>query len=224
MNATPTRPDRIDRRSSAIGAAGASTAILAIGLTAVLAFSGAGARGSGAPGGNGGVVVPPPSGAPSTPVVTPAPSSKPVPAPATPAPATPAPVDDGNDAAPMRVVLQTATRAQVHVDVEDRTGLLVGAVTGHPGHGGSVPNDTLVVENLDPQTLKLTWIDYPIDNALTLFVDRTEGGYRFLLIQPEPRTDTDSIAFDRELILRFAEPISAAEVEPFLQGGLDTAS
>jgi hypothetical protein len=30
------------------------------------------------------------------------------------------------------------------------------------------------------------------------------------------------MAFDRELVLTFAQPISASQVETFLQGGLDT--
>ncbi len=71
-------------------------------------------------------------------------------------------------------------------------------------------------------TLKLTWMDYPIDNALALYIDESDGGYRFLLVQPAPTGTTDAIAFDRELVLSFSEPISASQAEAFLQEGLDT--
>ena len=73
-----------------------------------------------------------------------------------------------------------------------------------------------------PTTLKLTWIDFPTDNALALYVDRVDGKLRFLLVQPEPTEPTDAIGFDRELVLTFAEPVSAGDVTTMLQDGLDT--
>ena len=221
MNTTQTQPTDRSLRPSAMVAFGVGAVTIA--LVAVVAFGGLGPRGTN----DGGVVVPPPTSAPSAPAPTP--SSEPSRAPATPKPrATPKPVatpspeptDGGTDAMPIRVDLRTVNDADVHVDIVDRTGLLVGAESGHPAEGVSVGD--LEAENLDPRTLKLTWSDFPIDNALTLFVDRTDDGYRFLLIQPEPTGTTDAIAMDRELILRFSEPISAAEVETFLQDGLDT--
>jgi hypothetical protein len=123
---------------------------------------------------------------------------------------------------PIRVDLRNAAGAQVHVDITDRAGVVVAAESGRPGDGASVASDTLDVRNVDARTLRLTWVDVPIDNALALYIDRTDAGYRFVLIQPEPSGDTDAIAFDRELILRFAADISANDVEAFLQGGFDT--
>lgn len=228
MNTAQTQPADRDLRPSAIVAFGVAAAT--IGLVAVVAFGGIGGRGAN----DGGVVVPPPASSPSVPAATP--SSEPSQAPATPKPTAkpvstpeptvkpvptpkPEPTDGGTDAVPIRVDLRNATGADVYVDIVDRTGLIVEARSGRPAEG--VSTDRLVVENLDPRTLKLTWSDYPIDNALALFVDRTDDGYRFLLIQPAPTGTTDSIALDRELILRFAEPISAGDVETFLQEGLD---
>ena len=123
---------------------------------------------------------------------------------------------------PIKVDLENVSGADVYVDIADTTGLLVNAVTGGPAEGQSVAPYTLNVENLDATTLKLTWVDYPIDNALALYIDESEGAIRFLLVQPEPSGPTDSIALDRELILSFSEPISADQVEAFLQDGLDT--
>jgi hypothetical protein len=125
---------------------------------------------------------------------------------------------------PIRVDLQNATGARVHVDIVDRPRVVVAAESGRPGDGASVPTDTLVVRNVGARTLRLTWVDFPIDNALALYIDRTATGYRFVLIQPEPSGDTDAMAFDRELVLTFSDAISAKDVEPFLQGGFDTGS
>jgi hypothetical protein len=218
MNTANIHPDPRSHRASAIVAFG--VAAVSISLLAIVAAGGVGGFG-GRGGGDGAIVIPPPTARPSVPVATP--SSEPSRAPATPKPtATPSsePPDGGNDAMPIRVDLRTANGADVHVDIVDRTGLLVDAASGRPGDGVSV--DGLVAENLDPRTLKLTWFDFPIDNALALYLDRTDHGYRFLLVQPEPTGPTDAIAFDRELVLRFSEPIPAGDVETFLQGGLDT--
>jgi len=156
----------------------------------------------------------------ATPVVTPAPVVTPVPV-VSPAPvATPAPNDGGGDAMPITVDLENATGADVYVDIVDLSGTLTGAVSGTPGDGMSVEPYTLRVENLDARTLRLTWVDFPIDNALALHID--ESGLRFVLVQPEPAGSTDAIGFDRELILTFAEAVSADQIEAFLQDGLDT--
>ena len=156
----------------------------------------------------------------ANPSPSPTPPATPVPAPEeTPAP-TPVPEDGGSDAMPIKVVLENATGADVYVDIADTTGLLVDARSGTPGDGMSV--ETLMAENIDATTLKLTWVDFPIDNALALYIDEHEGGIRFLLVQPEPSGPTDAMGFDRELILSFSEPISAEDVETLLVEGLDT--
>jgi hypothetical protein len=156
-----------------------------------------------------------------TPAPTPGPSDSPVPS--EPPAATPDPDDGGSDAMPIKVDLDNATGADVYVDIADRTGLLVHAESGTPGDGMSVEPYTLKVENLDATTLQLTWIDFPVDNALALYIDESErGGIRLLLVQPEPTGPADSIGFDRVLILSFSEPVSADQVEAFLQDGLDT--
>jgi hypothetical protein len=180
-------------------------------LVAVVAFAAAGGgRGDG--NGQGGVAAPPPPAS----AAPPAPSKAPTPKP------TAEPTDDGSDAMPIRVDIETMAGGDVYVDIVDSTGLLVGAKSGTPAEGQSVGQYTLEVENLDATTLKLSWVDYPIENALTLYVDEHDDGIRLLLIQPAPTGPTDAIALDRELILSFSRPISADQVESFLQEGLDT--
>jgi hypothetical protein len=181
-------------------------------LVAVVAFAAVGGgRGDG--NGQGGVAAPPATDGPSA---TPPPTNAPTPKP------TAAPTDDGSDAMPIRVDIETVAGGGVYVDIVDSTGLLVGAKSGTPAEGQSVGQYTLEVENLDATTLKLSWVDYPIENALALYIDEHDGAIRLLLIQPAPTGPTDTIALDRELILSFSQPISAGQVESFLQEGLDT--
>jgi len=157
---------------------------------------------------------------PSAPVVTPVPSV-PVVTPPVVTPS-PAPSDDPGDGTPIRVDLDIDTPHDVHVDIVDRTGRLVDARSGPSSDGGaSIEPYTLRVENIDERTLRLTWVDYAIDNALELYVSEDGAGLRLVLVQPEPSDDTDSYVSDRVLILEFADEISADDVEAFLQDGLD---
>jgi len=164
---------------------------------------------------------------PSSPVVTPAPAATPKPTPITP-PATPAPSVDpdeepGHDAIPITVDIATFDRHHVVLDVDDRTGTVVSATSGRPGDGGaSVEPYKLVITNVDETTLRLQWVDYPIDNHLTLFVVQNLGKMTIALVQPPPTGATDSIALDRELLLTFDRPVDARTVEAILQDGVDT--
>ena len=148
------------------------------------------------------------------PIVTPGPVVEPEPV------ATPEPTDGGDDAMPLTVDLETTDGHDVYVDIVDRYGLLESAESGHPAEGMSVEPFTLKIENLDERTLKLTWVDFGIDNALELHF--FQEGKVFVMIQPDPDGDVDAMGFDRELILTFEEPISADDIEGFVQGGFDT--
>lgn len=161
-----------------------------------------------------------PGAVPSQPPAMPAPDS---PAPVTPAPAPSQGAEDpGTDPRPIRVELESTSGQDVYVDIVDRAGTIERAVTGQPGEGVSVGSDTIEVENVDARTLRLSWSDFPIDNGLSLYVDPVGTGYRFLMIQPAPTRPADAMAEDRILELQFDHEISAAEVEAFIQEGLDT--
>ncbi len=215
--------DRRDRSTQITLLASIAAGVVLAAFVAFTAFGG-GVEGRG----NDGGVVPPASPSPTAPVKTPAPTAEPTESPAaTPDPSeapvpTSDPSDGGSDAMPIKVDLDNVTGADVYVDIADTTGLLVHAASGTPGDGMSVEPYTLKVENLDATTLQLTWVDFPIDNALALYIDESEQGIRLLLVQPEPTGTTDAIGFDRVLILSFSEPISADQVQAFLQDGLDT--
>ena len=204
----------LDRRGRSAQIIPIAAIAAGVAIVAVVAFAVFGSGGGGRGTNNGGVGIPPASDRPSAP---PDPTAVPTPAPvATPAPTNP-PVDT-----PIRVQLPNATGAEVWVDILDEIGSLAGASSGTPGDGMSVEPNTVKVENLDATTLQLTWVDYPIDNELDLYIENFEGRIRFLLVQPEPSGPTDSMGFDRELILSFSEPVSADEVDAVLSVGLDT--
>ena len=172
----------------------------------------------------------PASPAPSVPVVTPAPVTPgpvltpepvdPIEPVVTPEPVeTPEPTDGAGDV-PTVIDLETADGHDVTVDLSEIVHLLDGAESGDPAEGMSVEPYTLQIENLDERTLKLTWVDFGIDNELALYL--FQDGKVLVMVQPEPNGDVDAIGFDRELILTFKEPISAGDLQGFLQGGLDT--
>jgi hypothetical protein len=194
------------RRTAAVFILGAL--VLGGSIATAAAFNGRGSSGGEDPA----------SPAPSTPVVTPEP--------VTPEPVispeqvnSPEPSDDAGDV-PTVIDLETADGHDVTVDLSEIVDLLDGAESGHPAEGMSVEPYTLKIENLDERTLKLTWVDFGIDNDLALY--RFQDGKVLVMVQPEPNGDVDAIGFDRELILTFKDRVSADDIEGFLQGGLDT--
>jgi hypothetical protein len=160
---------------------------------------------------------PPP---PAAPAATPKPTTKPAEPTPTPTPK-PTHTNSPTDPGPIKVDLKTVDGHAVRVDITDLTGILESAVSGRPAEGASA--EGLVVENVDARTLHLTWVDFPIDNVDALNIEWFDGHLSLLLVQPKPRRVTDAVAYDRELILTFSEPISAADVEAHITTGLDTA-
>ena len=184
-----------------------------------------------------------PSQAPSTPAPAseapskPTPATTPVPAtpvPATPAPATPEPTDPepatpeptpddpGEDAMPINVILDTADGHDVDVDIVDYPGVIAGGASGDPADGMSVDPNSIAVASVDARTIQLTWVDFGIDNDLTLYVYRTDGGFRLVLIQPEPTEAVDAMGFDRELLVTFEQDIDLDHLVVEIQSGIDT--
>lgn len=154
------------------------------------------------------------------------PSPRVVSTPAAPATATPTPAATLAASAPpsaggpLSVVLATATGHRVTIDILDESGHVVAARSGQPGDGASVPFGTVVAENVDARTVRLTWSDTPGDAKLGLYVD--EAVDVVLVIRPE-RPAGDAIAFDRVLVVEFDRPVDAASLRLGTQEGLDTA-
>ena len=159
------------------------------------------------------------SGAPTTPPASNPPAATPLPS--APVQPTPEPSEDpGSDAMPITVDLMTADRHDVRVDIVDHSGRLVGARSGIPAEGISVDTGRVVVDNVDDRTLRLTWSDFAMDNALALYID--ESGAAAILVKPGPVGTVDAIGADRQLVLTFDAPIDAGDLRISVQDGLDT--
>jgi hypothetical protein len=200
---------RTDFRRSLLPVLG--TGLIALALVAC--SSAVGAQSTGAP-----VTEAPATPTPATPVPA-------TPVPATPEPSdptTPEPSDPGEDAMPINVILDTADGHDVDVDIVDYPGVIAGGQSGTPGEGISIEPYTIDVEAVDGRTVRLTWSDFAMDNDLTLYVDRTDDGFRLVLIQPEPTGAVDAIGADRELLLTFDQDIDLADLEVAIQSGIDT--
>jgi len=76
------------------------------------------------------------------------------------------------------------------------------------------------VENVDDRTLRLTWSDFAMDNALALYID--EWGATAILVRPGPVGAVDAIGADRQLVLTFDAPIDAGDLRVSVQDGIDT--
>jgi len=155
-----------------------------------------------------------PTGAPTA---SPAATATPTPA----ATATPTVAPTATPAGPIgsaHVVLDIATADQVTIDVTDASGTLLEARSGAPGDGATVEAYALIVRNLSPKTIRLTWTGGPCDNADRLWIDKSRK--QLLLVQPG--CSGDAIATDRILDLTFSTPIKASDLDAYLQEGLDT--
>jgi len=140
----------------------------------------------------------------ASPSLSPIPSSSPNPSPTGPA------------SAGILVDLVVAAGQPQTVDVIDESGRLLEATSGSPtGDGQSFPSDAVEVTNIDATTLQLGWAGFPCrtDHELRIGSDPR----LMTLVRPPCEGVTDSIGLDRILILRFSEPIVAAEVVITLQ-------
>jgi hypothetical protein len=191
-------------RSSASRSLALPVSAIVLGLLVVAGVAG-GALGRGADMGS-----PSPSVNPSTP-----PSS----APSTPPSAEPsvAPSEDPADGSVV-VKLDIATAHDVSVVIDDETGDLVKASSGRAGDGMSVRWYTMQVENVDAETLRVTWSGYSVDDELELRVHEVDGKVALSLVQAGPLPNTDALGADRVLILEFDGPVSADDVVTSVQG------
>lgn len=131
---------------------------------------------------------------------------------ATPSPSPTLKPTDGPSDGPFKVDLQNLTDHDVAVVIDDETGTLTGAASGVPGDGMSVRWFDALVENLDAETVRVTWVGLPRDEELTLAISAEDGKYRLVLVQAAPPANSDAVGFDRILDLQFESPVSASDV------------
>ena len=155
-------------------------------------------------------------GSPSPSIV---PSASPSVAPSPKPSATPsvAPSDDPADGS-IVIKLDIATSHDVSVVIDDETGRLVKASSGRAGDGMSVRWYTMAVENVDAETLRVTWSGYSVDDELELRVHEVAGKIALSLVQAGPLPNTDALGADRVLVLEFDRPVSAEDVVTSVEG------
>jgi len=116
----------------------------------------------------------------------------------------------GPASAGILVELVVAAGQPQTVDVIDESGKVLEATSGSPGDGQGFPSDAVEVKNIDATTVQLGWAGFPCrtDHDLLIGTDPLV----MTLVRPPCEGVTDSIGVDRILILRFSEPIVAADV------------
>jgi len=146
-------------------------------------------------------------------VPSPLPSPAETPSPTiTPVPATPAPTADPTDGSAV-VVLDTVDQNDPRVILDDQTGTLADVVTGHGGDGMSVRWNEAIVDQIDPRTIRITWVGLPDEEEVHLTIDANDGAPVLVFDQRAPYANTDALGADRVLILTFDNDLDADEVE-----------
>lgn len=137
---------------------------------------------------------------------TPAPTAAPTGAPGPTAGASDAPVG------PIVVDLDIATQHDVAVAIDDRTGAIESASSGTAGDGMSVRWGDVLVESVDPRTIRLTWVGLPIDETLGMAVARDGASVAIDVTQDLPPANSDALGGDRVLVITFRDPVEADDV------------
>jgi hypothetical protein len=146
-----------------------------------------------------------------TPVPTASPTTAPTPIPT--AKPTQGPTDEGS------VIELDVAYGDASVVVVNETDLAVAPSSGSAGDGMSVHWYEMNVENLDAETLLVTWVGFPDDDRSIIRIHDLEGHVALTLVSQGPPPNTDALGLDRALVLEFDRPISAGDVWTSVQAG-----
>ncbi len=111
------------------------------------------------------------------------------------------------------VDLDTADQHDVNAVVDDETGTVVGASSGQARDGMSVRWNTIRIDAIDADTLKLTWAGWLEDEIIDVVVAKGGVGYFVTFTQKMPYPNTDAMGADRVLIIDFATAVDPSDVE-----------
>jgi hypothetical protein len=150
------------------------------------------------------------------------PSASPTAAPPTPAAPDPTGYPDDFSDNNKTVKLDVADNHDVFVMVKDEADAVVDATSGHAAEGMSVDFNDMKVENIGPSTLRLTWVNYGVDDKIVLNVGMVDGELELSLVQAGATENTDSTGHDRVLVLELGFAVDAADVLHSVQSGLDS--
>jgi hypothetical protein len=121
-----------------------------------------------------------------------------------------------------QVDLDVAPPDDVQVVVTDTSGLVTGAASGRAGDGMSVRWNSVQVENVDANTLRVTWVGLPGDDEVRLTASGSAGDLRLQIVQHSPPPNSDATGHDRVLLLDFSGDVRAGDVKATIRSGSDS--
>jgi hypothetical protein len=147
-----------------------------------------------------------PSPAPSA---TPTPVASPSATPASPA----TPVPTSTPGGVRIVVLNTTDDKDPRIIVDDQTGRLSHVFPGQAGDGMSTRWNTALVDQVDPNTVRVTWVGFPGEAEIGLAITADDKVTALVFDQMAPYANTDALGADRVLYLTFDRGIDADKIE-----------
>ena len=157
----------------------------------------------------GGLVIAAAACSPGNPA-TPGPTATPSP---TSVPGTPDPSPTAVTGGSPRIPLVVAGGWDVVAVVTDRSGALAEAASGSATDTMSVRWFESIVENVDDETLEITWVGLPRDEEIEVEVSEDGDTWVIDITQASPPLNSDAEGSDRILVLELDEAVSAEDVE-----------
>lgn len=140
------------------------------------------------------------------PIVTPTPQPSVAPTPTPTAAPSPTPAGD------LTFDLDVATPHDVSVVLEDESNVVTGAKSGRGGDGMSVRWGESIVDNIDDDTIRLTWVGLPQDDIVEMVVKEVDGRIIVTIDQAAPPADSDAMGHDRVVEIDLSRAVDADDV------------
>ena len=148
---------------------------------------------------------------------TPQPSDPPIVEPSAPPTAPPSASPTAEPSSPPTDVfvvdLDTADQHDVTAVIDDETGLVVGATSGHARDGMSVRWNTIRIDAVDADSVALTWAGWLQDEVIDVVVAKGGVGYVVTFTQKLPYPNTDAMGADRVLVIDFESAVDPSDIE-----------
>lgn len=109
--------------------------------------------------------------------------------------------------------LDIATSHDVSVVIDDETGRVSGAGTGRAGDGMSVRWFDSIVEAIDDDTIRITWVGLSQDDEIGITVSQDGDTVIVAIDQAAPPANSDALGHDRVVEISFDGGVAAGDVE-----------
>ncbi|MGK2850549.1 MAG: hypothetical protein ACSLFN_06535 [Candidatus Limnocylindrales bacterium] len=108
--------------------------------------------------------------------------------------------------------LDVATPHDVSVVLDDEAGIITGAKSGRAGAGMSVRWGQSIVENIDDDTIRMTWVGLPQDDIVEMVVKEVDGRIIITVDQAAPPANSDAMGHDRVVEIDLSRAVDANDV------------